>query len=150
MAASRVRPIREEERQSWLTLRKRLWPDHDPEILERERAQILADPEHNEVFVALGAEGDLIGFLEVSIRPWAEGCVSEPVGYLEGWYVEPGQRRRGVGRALVLAGEAWARSKGCSEMGSDTEGWNEAGQRAHAAVGYREAIRLVCFSKQLV
>jgi hypothetical protein len=34
-------------------------------------------------------------------------------------------------------------------MGSDAELWNEVSQKAHQAIGYAEATRLVCFSKKL-
>jgi hypothetical protein len=34
-------------------------------------------------------------------------------------------------------------------MGSDAELWNEISHKAHQALGYTEALRLVCFSKRL-
>jgi aminoglycoside 6'-N-acetyltransferase I len=130
-------------------MRQRLWPDARLEELRREQAEILDDPERNTVLVAALPGGELVGFIEVSLRDWAEGCDTRPVGYIEGWYVEAAQRRSGVGRKLVEAAEAWALSKGCSEMGSDAEIWNEVSLQAHMALGYTEAVRLVCFSKKL-
>jgi len=44
-----------------------------------------------------------VGFVEVSLRPYAEGCDTRPVGYLEGGYVAPEWRGQGIGRALVEA-----------------------------------------------
>ena len=87
--------------------------------------------------------------MEASIRPWAIGCEARPVGYIEGWYVDGDVRRRGVGRALVEAAEAWARSKGCRQMASDAELWNDVSHQAHGALGYREVARLVLFKKDL-
>ena len=78
----------------------------------------------DEVFVAERPDGGLCGFLEAAIRSRANGCDSTPVGYIEGWYVDEDVRRQGVGRALVEAAEAWARSKGCRQMASDAELWN--------------------------
>jgi uncharacterized protein (TIGR02246 family) len=49
------------------------------------------------VLLAEDAAG-ILGFAEVSIRPYAEGCSTDRVGYLEGWFVRPEARRRGVGR----------------------------------------------------
>ncbi len=34
--------------------------------------------------------GHLVGFVELSLRPWTEGCRSGRVGGLEGWSVEAG------------------------------------------------------------
>ena len=87
--------------------------------------------------------------MEVSIRPWAIGCEPRPVGYIEGWYVDEDVRRQGVGRALVEAAEAWARSKGCRQMASDAELWNDVSHQAHGALGYVETARLVLFKKDL-
>lgn len=44
-----------------------------------------------------------MGFVEASLRPYAEGCDTRPVGYLEGGYVAPEWRGQGIGRALVEA-----------------------------------------------
>jgi aminoglycoside 6'-N-acetyltransferase I len=63
----------------------------------------------------------VVGFAEVSLRVRAEGCGSSPVGYLEGWYVTPSARRGGIGCELMAALEERARSRGCTEMASDTE-----------------------------
>jgi aminoglycoside 6'-N-acetyltransferase I len=144
-----IRELRPEEHNDWLALRQLLWPDHSMEDLKREQRQLLAESESNAVFVAASPSGEVVGFVEVSLRDWAEGCVSEPVGYIEGWYVQPTYRRAGVGRQLIHAAEIWAASQGCKEMGSDAELWNEISHLAHRALGYSEATRLVCFSKKL-
>ena len=52
------------------------------------------------VFVWERSDGGLGGFASLSLRPWAEGCDSTPVPYVEGWWVAPDLRRQGVGRAL--------------------------------------------------
>jgi aminoglycoside 6'-N-acetyltransferase I len=91
----------------------------------------------------------LCGFVEVSLRSRADGCDSTPVGSIEGWYVDGDMRRRGVGRAVVEAAEAWARSKGCRQMASDAELWNEVSHEAHGALGYEETACLVLFKKDL-
>ncbi len=90
-----------------------------------------------------------VGFAELSLRPWAEGCSTSPVGYLEGWYVVPGARESGVGRALLSAGEAWAREQGCTEFASDAESANALGRAAHLASGFREVGVVRCFRKAL-
>jgi len=85
----------------------------------------------------------------VSLREWVEGCHTRPVGYIEAWHVAPGHRRAGLGRRLVEAAEAWALSRGCTEMGSDADLDNRVSHAAHRALGYAEVARLVLFSKRI-
>jgi len=144
-----IRGLRPDERDAWLGLRERLWPDFTREELTAEEEEILADPRRNAVLVAAAPGGQLVGFVEVALRDWAEGCRTHPVGYIEAWYVEPEHRRAGVGRALLEAAERWAASRGCTEMGSDAELANHVSQAAHAALGYSEVLRIVLFSKKL-
>ena len=91
----------------------------------------------------------LVGFAELSLRPYAEDCRTSPVAFLEGWYVAPSMRRRGVGRALVRAAEEWGRAQGCREFGSDTQFDNSASIAAHLALGFDDAGALRSFRKDL-
>lgn len=100
-------------------------------------------------FVAEQTSAGLSGFLEATIRPFAEGCETKPVGYIEGWYVDSSLRRRGIGTRLVRAAEAWAEQEGCVEMGSDCILENRLSLRAHRALGYEERERLIHFRKRL-
>ena len=145
---ARVRKGGPEDRAEWLRMRRALWDDCPDDHQVREMGEIL-ESDTEEVFVAERPGGGLCGFVEAAIRPWAIGCEVRPVGYVEGWYVDEDVRRRGVGRALVEAAEAWARSKGCRQMASDAELWNDVSHRAHGAVCYREVARLVLFTKDL-
>jgi len=63
--------------------------------------------------IAIDERQAAVGFAELSIRAYVEDCMTDHVGYLEGWYVVPEARRRGIGRALVVAAEDWARQQGC-------------------------------------
>lgn len=69
-----------------------------------------------EILVAEDPSDILLGFAEISIRPNAEGCTTDRVGYLEGWYVASTVRRAGIGRALLSAAEDWARTQGCKSL----------------------------------
>jgi GNAT superfamily N-acetyltransferase len=145
-----VREAQRTDASEWLRLRSLLWPDgahdHAPEIsafFEGKGRGI------DVVFVA--AEGErLVGLLEVSIRSYAEGCTSDRVAYLEGWYVDEASRGRGVGRALVEAAESWARKERITEMASDTEVANDASASAHAALGFEEVEAIRVFRKNLL
>jgi aminoglycoside 6'-N-acetyltransferase I len=102
------------------------------------------------VLVAEDAEGRLAGFVHAGLRSHADGCdPSHPVGFLEGWYVEPSFRRRGVGAQLVRAAEDWARVEGCREMASDTWIDHADSQQAHEALGFEVVDRCVHYRKVL-
>ena len=101
-------------------------------------------------FVAENANGGLVGFLDAGLRSHADSCdVRQPVGYIEGWWVQEGRRNCGIGRALVQAAEDWARAHGCREMASDALIDNHASLAAHEAVGYEVVERAYLFRKAL-
>lgn len=130
-------------------MREALWPDGG-EDHAREVPEYFRNPPARWrcLVVEAGAAG-VVGFLEVGTRDYAEGCATSPVGYLEGIWVDPPFRGRGAARALVEAGEAWARARGCAEMASDRAPENEASGRFHEALGYVEEARIVCMRKRL-
>lgn len=135
-------------------MRERLWPAEDgqPSDHPREVAAYFAGDTRIAEVVLLAFDagsGEPVGFAELSLRAWVEGCTSERVLYLEGWYVEPAWRRRGVGRALVAAAERWGRERGCTEMGSDAALENATSLEAHGALGFAEVGRAVLFRKDL-
>ena len=132
----------------WLRMRLALWPDEGAEALRASMGEWTARPDAC-VVVATREDGGLAGFAEVGSRPYADGCDTSPVGYLEGWYVDPDVRRRGVGAALVRAGEEWARGRGYSELASDALLDNVTSHRAHEAIGFVEVERAVRYRKPL-
>lgn len=144
-----IRPLQPADLDAWRRMRARLWPECAGEQSDREMAAILGDAGRQAVFVAEGEDGGLCGFVEASIHPHAIGCETNPVGYVEGWWVDAAVRRQGVGRALLAACEAWARGKGAREMASDCLVENETSYLAHRASGYRETGRLVHFAKRI-
>lgn len=124
-----------------------LWPHCSQEMHQSEISAMLRDRDQAAAFVSPRRDGGLSGFIEVAVRPFAEGCRTQPVGYVEGWYVDPDSRWRGIGRSLIAAAEQWARSKGCKEMASDAEVSNLDGEEAHRRLGYTECSRLVHFKR---
>jgi aminoglycoside 6'-N-acetyltransferase I len=145
----RVRPLQESDLPEWFRLRNLLWDATHENEHKAEMLDIMEHADSQLVLVAELKDGGLAGFLEAGIRPFAEDCHSDHVGYLEGWFVEPGFRRQGIGRALVSSAERWARGKGCIEMASDAEVGNETSITAHNRLGYEETSRLVHLRKDL-
>jgi aminoglycoside 6'-N-acetyltransferase I len=143
-----IRKIVENDRAGWVRMRDALWPgslaDHDEETRRHFDARAAAPI----VFVAEAA-GALVGFLELDFRKYAPGCRSSPVPFIEGWYVEPAFRRRGIGRGLVAAAESYAREAGHDEIASDLEVGNDVSLAAHGALGYEEVERVVCMRRSL-
>ena len=128
-----------------------LWPD-GPLAEHREHAALIlaGTPPSTMPLVVLVAEtdGSVLGFIEVGLRSHADGCdTRQPVGFIEGWYVDPAHRGVGVGRALMRAAEDWARLQGCHELASDTWIDHEPSRRAHEALGFEVVDRCVNFKK---
>jgi aminoglycoside 6'-N-acetyltransferase I len=131
-----------------------LWPESPVEEHARELQLILAGKAPGTlplvIFVAEDKDGALSGFLECGLRSHAESCnPSRAVGYVEGWYVVEGHRRRGIGKSLLAAAEEWARSQGCVEMASDAVMDNVLSQNVHQRLGFEVVERSVHFRKAL-
>ena len=136
---------------AWLRMRCALWPEGSESEHRNEIAGFFAGQlrEPIEVLLGMASSGQAVGFAELSIRAYAEDCVTDRVAYLEGWYVVPEARRQGVGRALVAAAEKWALTQGCTEFASDALIDNQVSAAAHRALGFAETVQIRCFRKVL-
>lgn|SRR5487761_218785 len=136
------------DRDAWAAMRAALWPD---DSLEAHRIGIdgLLGDENAWGFIAETADGAPIGFAEVAIRKYANGCDSQPVPFLEGIWVDARFRRQGVGAGLIGHVEAFLAARGFRELGSDTSIDNGASQAAHRGWGFCETERVVYFRKAL-
>ncbi len=145
-----IRPAGESDGATWERMRQRLWPSPpDEHALAIARYFSGRAKEPLEVLLAIDEQRQAVGFIELSIRAYAEGCKTDRVAFVEGWYVEPAERSSGVGRTLIDAAETWGRSQGCVELGSDAEVDNLDSAAAHRAVGFRETGIVRCFLKSL-
>lgn len=149
----RIREIQRQDRAEWLRLLLGLYAgsseaDHAPSVdafLDGSASRSLLP---SAVFVAERADSGLCGFLELSVRNYAEGCAGA-TPYVESWYVDSDVRGAGIGRRLVRAAEVWAQQNGFSELASDAEASNTLSQQVHLAVGFSEVERIVVFRKDL-
>jgi len=132
----------------WVALRIALWPDEDAVQITREAPTLLTQPD---MLVVVAREGEtVIGFTEAAIRrDYVNGCETSPVAFVEGIYVSPGQRRRGVARAMIAAVEDWARRQGLSELAAAALLDNAQSHAMHNALGFGETERVVYFRKAL-
>lgn len=131
----------------WLSLRVQLWPHPEMEHI-REMGDALARGHF--VRLALSPGDSAAGFVEASKRvDYVNGTSSSPVAFLEGLFVRPTMRHKGIGRALVAEVERWALSEGCTELASDSLLENVAAHAAHRALGFEETERVVYFRRKV-
>jgi aminoglycoside 6'-N-acetyltransferase I len=105
-----IRPVAPSDHAAeWLRMRLNLWGGTGEEHIQ-DIANYFTTPQRGITFVVERPGGGLCGFIEVSLRNYAEGCTTSPVAYIEGWYVDEESRRRTLGTRLVQAAEAWARN----------------------------------------
>jgi aminoglycoside 6'-N-acetyltransferase I len=151
--AGRTRLAGPHDLEEVVALAAALWPEDPPRAHRGHmRATLAGKPLSTLPLVVFVAEraGRTVGFIEVGLRSHADGCDGRrPVGFVEGWFVAPAERGRGLGRLLMRAAERWAIGQGCREMGSDTWADNRASQRAHRALGFEIVDRSVNFRKAL-
>lgn len=76
-------------------------------------------------------------------------ATSTPVGYLEGIFVKEKYRKLGIAKKMYEAGEKWAKSKGCLQMGSDTWDWNKDSVLFHKKLGFKIANPIIHFIKNI-
>jgi aminoglycoside 6'-N-acetyltransferase I len=150
LKAASIERCSELNQPGWLQFRVALWPDASADEHRGYMAISLAQPERFLQLMMYDEKRQPIGFIEGSIRSdYVNGTETSPVGFVEGVYVVPAMRRHGIARRLFEAIGDWARARGCRELASDALLENEASQRAHRALGFKETERVVYFSKTL-
>lgn len=141
------------DRFEWRRLLVGLYPDtteadHAPSIEAYLAGGSTGELVPSAVFVVERPDRRLGGFLELSVRNYAEGCTGN-TPYIESWFVDEDLRGTGVGGALLAAAEQWAREHGYSELASDALIDNQVSHAAHRALGFDEVVRTVHFRKAL-
>ena len=106
-----IRPRTSEHLDGWVGLRQRLWPDETLDEHRSHARSLLKRPRDAVGYLACEADETVVAFAEATLRrDYVNGCNSSPVGFLEGLYVEPRYRKRGL--ACLLC------SVGCTEFAS--------------------------------
>lgn len=137
-----------ESAQAIAVMAVKMWTSHTVDELAQGFAAAIRKPDCA-VFI-LTDDDKAVGFAQCGLRhDYVEGTESSPVGYLEGIFVEEPFRKQGYAKQLLDRCEEWAKEKGCSEFASDCEIDNEISRQFHLGAGFREANRIICFTKKL-
>lgn len=144
-----IRRMRKTDKAIWVDMRFKLWDrlSLDEHVGEIER---ILKSKKCFGYIALLANHQPIGFAEICIREYANGCTAQPVPFLEGVWVDPKHRRQGVGRTLIAKITDDLVAKGFHEICSDAEIKNRQSHQAHGNWGFYETERVVYFRKPLV
>jgi aminoglycoside 6'-N-acetyltransferase I len=134
----------------WAALRHDLWPDAAKEELRLEAALLMQHFPARAVTFLAWAEQAPTGFAEARLRAdYVNGCDTSPVAFLEGIYVHPAWRRRGIARRLCRVVEEWSAGLGCTELASDALLDNMASHQMHTSLEFEETERVVYYRKRL-
>ena len=138
--------VTKQNEMEWAKLNVGLWPDHTIESRLEERT--VGHFDHEFLYYA---ENQAVGFLSLALRhDYVEGTCSSPVGYIEGIYVKPDFRNKGIAKEFIGFAKKWSIEKGCSELASDCELSNNASRIFHNKIGFKEANTIVCFIMDLL
>lgn len=133
--------------EAWAEMRHQFWADTTVEEHRAELEQALLD-QTLAAYLAL-CDTRPVGFAEISIRSYANGCTQQPVPFLEGIWIEDEHRQKGIGRQLVKAIEEDLKMRGYVEICSDSGLENVQSQKAHLTWGFEETERVVYYRKAL-
>ena len=149
--STKIVPVSEENEQEWALMwaeiSRELWDDTDAcaedFLVERSNGNYPHEFLYNE-------NNEAVAFISLSLRrDYVEGTDSSPVGYLEGIFVKPAFRSRGIAKELFLFAKKWAISQGCTELASDCELDNEISKLFHMQLGFKEANCIICYTMDL-
>jgi len=143
----RIKEMRREDFGVVHELRDAVYTGVSSEFHDAELAIILEAPDR-ECWVVYDGER-AVGFVEATLRNAVDGCLTSPVGFIEGIYVRPEFRGRGLGARLVGVATEWSKQAGCTEMATDAEIENTDAQSFHKRMGFVETYRIVEFKKTI-
>jgi aminoglycoside 6'-N-acetyltransferase I len=144
-----IRKMNEVDITDWAQMRRKLW---DRLSLDEHTSDIERMLRSNRRFGYAAIEDNQrsIGFAEICIREYANGCTHQPVPFLEGIWVAAKFRRQGTGRALITKITGDLLCEGFRELCSDAGIRNRRSHLAHGNWGFEETDRVVYFRKALI
>ncbi|MDJ0733878.1 MAG: GNAT family N-acetyltransferase [Nostocaceae cyanobacterium] len=133
---------------AWKQMRQTLYSGLESDFHEQEMEWIFKSDD-KACFIFLSDSDEVMGFLEVSLRNLVDGCLGNPVGYIEGIYLKSQYRGLGYGRQIINYAAQWFLSRDCRDMATDAEIDNLNAQKFYQSVGFQETYRIVEFKKSL-
>ena len=109
-----AREANSRDRESWLHIRRTIWPQASPSAHGRDIDAGFARQD-GRWFVVVEEDSNPVAYLECRLSPAQDGGEGS-TGRIEAWYIQPNNRAGGVGRALIKFLRAWFRVRGCESL----------------------------------
>ena len=146
----KIREAKQDDIPVWSKYRTLLWPDTDDGHLAEIEAYFSGvSIDIEKTFVIENSSSEVVGFIELNIRNFAEGSREPKVPYVEGWFIDERYQGQGYGASLMNKAESWAKALGFKELASDAELENKKSIEIHKKLGFEETERVVCFLKKI-
>lgn len=143
-----IRKMEKNDHKVWVTMRLQLWDRHAHDAHLSDIDKMLSSKQNAGYIAILNHQA--VGFAEICLREYANGCTKQPVPFLEGIWVKPEYRQQGIGQALINKITTDLIAKGFDELCSDAEIDNKLSHKAHQNWGFNETERVICFRKELI
>ncbi len=106
----------------------------------RTMRRFLADLARNSyAFLFVATAGDrTVGFISGELREGSPTFLPKTWASVDDVFVEPDHRDRGIGRALLMSVEEWARQKGANGVSLQVAAANERGRKFYRDLDFRE------------
>jgi len=140
----KLKPIKKQDFPEWRNMRKALYLSNDDEFLDQEMEAIIKTGKCS-CFCIKNENSETIGLVELSERNIVDGCLTSPVAYLEGLYLKPKYRGKGLGRTVIKQIMSLCRESGFTELATDTNYDNFRARAFYKAIGFEELEQVVGF-----
>jgi len=129
--------LRPDQQELYLPMRCDLWPDVDNSHAA-EVAELVASnrPDYRCYLAEDPCSGEVFGLVELGLYRDRPPYGSGTTAFVDGLYVRPELRGRGLGEALLRAAIDELRCWHCDHIGSDTWAWHTQSRRLHQRCGF--------------